>query len=61
MSDFDPSVPAVLHEQVTNRMVPWAGTEEERQSFDHFAIWLSDGSVEWQGHLFDGWGNVLGG
>ena len=59
MRDFDPSEPAVLHERLTDSVVTWTG--DEAQAFREAAIVHPDGSVEWNGYLFDGWGNVLGG
>jgi hypothetical protein len=59
MDDFDPSEPAILHDKRTDRIVTWTG--EDVAAYHEAAIVRSDGTVEWQGYIFDGWGNVLGG
>ena len=59
MRDFDPSQPAILHDRVTDRIETWTG--EYAADFRARSVSRSDGSVEWDHFLFDGWGNVLGG
>jgi hypothetical protein len=59
MSDFDPSQPAILHDKSNDEIIPWTG--EHQEAFRQSARYKPDGTVEWKGHLFDGWGNVLGG
>jgi hypothetical protein len=39
-------------------MVTWTG--EEIAAYREEAIARPDGTVEWSGYIFDGWGNVLG-
>jgi len=59
MSQFDPSQPAILHDALNDEIVPWTGEHQER--FRKTARYRPGGTVEWEGHRFDGWGNVLGG
>ena len=59
MSDFDPSQPAILHDARQDRIVTWIG--EHQHAFRTSAKHNRDGTGEWNGYLFDGWGNVLGG
>jgi hypothetical protein len=59
MVDFDPSEPAILHDRRTDCIVTWTG--EDVAAYREEAISRPDGTVEWSGYIFDGWGNVLGG
>jgi hypothetical protein len=59
MSTFDPSQPALLHDQLNDTMLPWTG--EQRESWRAHARIRSDGLAEWDGDLFDGWCEPLGG
>lgn len=59
MSSFDPTGPAILHDRKDDRIVTWTG--EHAADFRQWSVPLEDGSVEWRGNIFDGWGNVLGG
>jgi len=59
MKDFNPTEPAVLHDALTNRIVTWDW--ERAENFRQSAVFDPAGRVMWEGHLFDGWGNVLGG
>jgi hypothetical protein len=59
MGGFDPSQPAILHDARQDRIITWTG--EDQHEFRNSAKCNSDGTVEWNGHRFDGWGNVLGG
>ena len=59
MKDFDPSEPAILHDQVSNTIVTWSG--EDANAFQRSFIAREDGTVAWNGFVFDGWGHVLGG
>jgi hypothetical protein len=59
MVDFDPSEPAILHDSRTDCIVTWTG--EDIAAYREEAIARPDGTVEWNGYIFDGWGNVLGG
>jgi hypothetical protein len=59
MKDFNPAEPAILHDAVNNCIVTW-----DWERADHFrknAVYDAEGRVAWQGYIFDGWGNVLGG
>jgi hypothetical protein len=59
MRDFDLSQPAILHDRLTDRIETWTG--ERAAEFRERSVSRSDGTVEWDRFLFDGWGNVLGG
>ena len=59
MDEFDPYHPAVLHDLRTDEIVTWIG--ELADDYVKRAKVQSHGIVEYDGRLFDGWGNVLGG
>jgi hypothetical protein len=59
MSTFDPSQPAILHDRFSDKIETWTG--ENAADYQGNAIENADGSVEWRGLVFDGWGDVLGG
>jgi len=59
MRDFDPAEPAILHDRGSGTIVIW--TIEELADFRRCAVDRGDGTVLWQGRVFDGWGEVLGG
>jgi hypothetical protein len=59
MKDFDPSQPAILHDRVSDTIITWTG--EEATVFRRSCVEQDDGSLAWDGFVFDGWGNVLGG
>lgn len=59
MKDFDPSEPAILHDQISDTIITWSG--EEADAFRRSRVEREDGTVGWNGFVFDGWGNVLGG
>lgn len=59
MKDFDPSQPAILHDQVTDHIITWTG--DEADDYRRSNIPRGDGSVGWKQYVFDGWGRVLGG
>ena len=59
MQEFDPSEPAILHEVLTDEIVPWDW--EKADDFRDNAMAVNDGRVLWRGLVFDGWDNVLGG
>jgi hypothetical protein len=59
MKDFDPSEPAILHDRLSDAIVTWSG--DEADVFRRSRVEQPDGTVMWNGYVFDGWGNVLGG
>jgi hypothetical protein len=59
MKDFDPSGPALLHDDLSGRIVTWDWTRSE--DFWSLAVVQPDGRVIFEGHLFNGWDDVLGG
>jgi hypothetical protein len=59
MATFDPSQPAILHDRFTYKIETWTG--KDAADYGENAIVEADGTVEWRGFVFDGWGDVLGG
>ena len=59
MDEFDPSEPAILHDRLSNKIITWTG--DKSREWKQYATRHSVGIVEFEGYLFDGWGNVLGG
>ncbi len=59
MSEFDPSQPAILHDCRNDEIITWTG--ERHDHYVKTATPRPDGTVEYDGCSFDGWGNVLGG
>jgi hypothetical protein len=59
MGEFDPGEPAILHDRRADEIVTWDG--DRADDFRRNAVRNPDGTVEWDGLLLDGWGNVLGG
>lgn len=59
MEEFNPSLPAVLHDRVKGAIRAWTGDDAE--AFRQTAVTCSDGTIQWQNAVFDGWGHVLGG
>ena len=59
MREFDPSKAGVLHDRGSDAMLAWTG--ERQNEFRQLAVWRDDGLVEWDGALFDGWVEALGG
>jgi hypothetical protein len=59
MSAFDPAKPALLHDRLNDKIIPWTGELKEN--------WLANARphaedvVAWDGLLFDGWDEPLGG
>jgi hypothetical protein len=59
MKEFDPSEPAILHDQISDTIIAWSG--EDAADFQRCCTAREDGTIAWSGFVFDGWGNVLGG
>jgi hypothetical protein len=59
MSEFDPALPAILHDRRTDSIETWTG--EEVANYVENSVATPDGMVEWCGFVFDGWDEVLGG
>jgi hypothetical protein len=54
MSTFDPSLPAMVHDRLNDRIFEWApGTMEA--NYRQNAVMMWDGTVEWDGLQLDGW------
>jgi len=59
MNDFDPSEPAILHDVLEDRIVTWDW--DRADDWRRNAVYDQHGRAAWQGMVFDGWDNVLGG
>jgi hypothetical protein len=59
METFDPTEPALLHDQLNDEIMPWIG--EQPEEWRKYARKDSEGVVAFEGHLFDGWAEPLGG
>jgi len=59
MKDFNPGEPAILHDAANDCIITWDW--ECADDFRKNAVYDAEGRVVWHGHIFDGWGNVLGG
>jgi hypothetical protein len=59
MKEFDPSVPAALHDRVKGAITAWTG--DHAAEFRQAAVSCADGTIRWRNAVFDGWGHVLGG
>jgi hypothetical protein len=59
MRNFNPAEPAILHDAINDSIVTWDW--ERADDFRQKAVYDAEGRVAWEGHVFDGWGNVLGG
>jgi hypothetical protein len=53
MSEFDPSRPAMVHEQLNGHLIPWSTEDLERYS--KYAEPEAEGVIWWEGFLLDGW------
>ena len=59
MKDFDPFQPAILHDAVSDRFVTWDW--ERAEEFRIGAAYDEHSRAIWNGNVFDGWDDVLGG
>jgi len=59
MGTFDPAEPAILHDRRSDKIVTWDG--ERHEHYRRNCQPKPDGTVEYDGMVLDGWGNVLGG
>jgi hypothetical protein len=53
MSEFDPSMPAMVHDQL-NDTFEWM-PEKWREHYERYASEHAPGIVSWDGLLLDGW------
>ena len=54
ISEFDPSRPAMVHDQLNDMTFHWR-PEEYRDHYERYARDHAPGIVEWDGLLLDGW------
>lgn len=54
MSDFDPSMPAMVHDWLNDKTFEWQ-PEKWRENYRQYAQERRPGVVEWGGLLLDGW------
>jgi hypothetical protein len=59
MSTFNPSQPALLHDQLNDDTFAWTG--EQADHWRQHAKEASEGVIGWDGCLIDGWCEPLGG
>jgi hypothetical protein len=60
MHAFDPTRPALLHDQLNGKIIPWSAAPEEVKSWRQHANTHNEGVIEWEGLLLDGWCEPLG-
>jgi hypothetical protein len=54
MREFDPDRPARLHEVLNDKVITWR-TGRAHEWRRHAVVNAVDGSVSWDGLIFDGW------
>jgi hypothetical protein len=59
MKDFNPGEPAILHDVLNDKIITWDW--QCASDWRKNALYDRDGRAAWNGTVFDGWGNVLGG
>jgi hypothetical protein len=58
MSEFDPSEPALLHDALNDRTIPW--DPDFKLSYEKQAIRLNTTMVAYDGIFLDGWTAIEG-
>ena len=59
MIEFDPTQPALLYDRLHDEIVTW--DSEGSDLWKRCALVRADGAVEWNGRVFEGWDEPLGG
>jgi hypothetical protein len=61
MSAFDPTRPALVHDELNDRTFEWKPewAESYGEALDDSRRWGSVGKVEWDGLVLDGWRPLL--
>jgi hypothetical protein len=54
MRTFDPTKPAMVHDELNDVMVEFDPTEH-RAHYERYAVEDRPGVIEWDGRLLDGW------
>ena len=54
MSEFDPTKPAMVHDQLNDQTFEWE-PEKYRAHYERYAAPYGSGIIEWDGLLLDGW------
>ena len=54
MSEFDPSLPGIVHDRLNDRTFEWK-PETMQANYEKYASPRADGVIEWDGPLLDGW------
>jgi hypothetical protein len=57
MKTFDPSLTAMLHDRVNDRLVEWSPDPEA--AYRKFATEADPGVISFDGRLFEGWRPVV--
>lgn len=55
MSEFDPTKPAILHDELNDQAFEWSGAREQFSHWQKYAKWHTESVITWCGHLFDRW------
>ena len=53
MSEFDPSLPVLVHDRLNDRTFEWS--PDWLASYKTYAVKVDPGIVSWDGLLLDGW------
>jgi len=62
MARFNPAEPALLHDQLNDKVIPWGATQEELTHWRKYARPdHQEGVMAWDGALIDGWREPPGG
>lgn len=55
MSEFDPSKPALVHDQLSDQVIEWEPERHGRDWHQGGHVDRQDGVIEWDGLRLDGW------
>ena len=55
MAEFDPAVPALVHDKLNDQVIDRQPERHGRDFVQHGHRDFGDGVVEWDGLLLDGW------
>lgn len=56
MREFDPSLPAIVHDRRNDRTFEWS--PDWRANYKRYAVRVDRGIVSWDGLLLDGWAPI---
>lgn len=55
MSEFDPSRPCILHDDMNDAEIQWSADSDHCAHWHKYATEHTPGVVEWDGYLIDRW------